>query len=170
VKRIGKWVLIALALIFAALAILFLVKPDTLLVAAIILTMLFNPGPPPIAEGQITSNEWMHWEEGGRKLTAVLERRFPNGTPEFDLKSVLLKQGFHPVPPPPADCLPPGQIPPVGVIYRTCLTADQKEKLERTLEYTWGNGVCTEFVQVWWSVDDRHDITQAQGSYYGACL
>jgi len=169
-KRIGKWILIAFALVIGAVAVLLYLKPQMLLTAAIIVTMLFNPGPPPIAEGQITSNEWMHWEEGGRRLTAVLERRFPNGTPESSLKSVLLKQGFHSIPPPPADCLPPGQVAPVGVIYLTCLTADQKEKLERTLKYTWGNGVCSEFVQVMWSADDGGEITHVQGSYYGACL
>jgi hypothetical protein len=83
---------------------------------------------------------------------------------------VLLKQGFHSIPPPPADCLPPGRSAPVGVVYRTCLTADEKEKLERTLEYRWGDGVCAEYVQIWWSVDDRREITHVQGSYYGACL
>jgi hypothetical protein len=169
-KRIGKWILIAFALILGALAVLFFIKPETFLVAAIIVTMLFNPGPPPIAEGQITSSDWLHWDEGGRKLTAVLERRFPNGTPESDLNAVLLKQGFHSIPPPPADCLPPGRSAPVGVVYRTCLTADEKEKLERTLEYRWGDGVCAEYVQIWWSVDDRREITHVQGSYYGACL
>jgi len=170
-KRIGKWILIAFALVVGAVVVLLLLNPGTtFLFAAIFLAMLSNPGPPPIAEGQITSNEWMNWEEGGRKLTAVLERRFPIGTRESDLKSVLLTQGFRPVPPPPADCLPPGQVAPLGVIYNTCLTADQKEKLERTLKYTWGNGVCSEFVQIMWSANDRGEITRVQGSYYGVCL
>jgi hypothetical protein len=169
-KRIGKWVLIAFALVVGAIAVLFIVKPETFLVAAIILTMLLNPGPPPIAEGQITGNEWMHWDEGGRKLTAVLERRFPDGTPESDLRSVLLRQGFHPVPPPPADCWPPGQDAPIGVVHYTCLTADQKDKLGRTLQYTWGDGVCSQFVRVMWSSDGRGTVSQVRGTYHGACL
>ncbi len=169
-KRIGKWALTAFALLAGAFAVLFVVKPDTLLVAAILLAMLLNPGPPAIAQGQITGADWNHWEEGGRKLTAVLEQRFPDGTPESDLKSVLLKQGFRPIPPPRPDCLPPGQQAPVGVVFTNCPTADQKEKLKRTLEYRWSSGVCNEFVQIWWSVGDRQAITRVQGSYYGACL
>lgn len=169
-KRIGKWLLIAFALLVGALAVLFIVKPDTLLLAAILLAMLLNPGPPPIAEGQLAGSNWMHSEETGRKLTAVLERRFPNGTPESDLTSVLLRQGFRPIPPPRADCLPPGQHAPVGVVFTNCPTAEEKERQKRALEYRWGNGVCGDYVQIWWSVDDRQAITRVQGSYNEACL
>jgi hypothetical protein len=169
-KRIGKWVLIAFALVVGALAVLFFVKPETFVVAAIILAMLLNPGPPPIAEGQITSSDWRKSTEINHKLTAVLERRFPNGTSETDLESVLTKQGFRPVPPPPADCWPPGKIEPIGVLHYTCLTADQEAKLKRTLKYSWGDGVCGEDVWISWSVDGDRAITSVEGRYNMACL
>src|SRR6266567_4613449 len=116
-RRLGKWILIAFVLVVGAVVLLFILDPaGTVLLAGVILAPLFwNSGPPPIAEGLTAGGE-----EGDRKLTAVLERRFPNGTREVDLKSALLRQGFHPVPPPPADCLLPGQDAPIGVVYSTC--------------------------------------------------
>jgi hypothetical protein len=153
-KRVGKWILIAFALVIGAL-----------LGVAIFLATRSNPGPPPIAEGQLTHMDAMIGQ-GGRKLTAVLERRFPNGTLESDLKAVLLAQGFHSVSARPGYCSPPGQAAP----NYTCLTADQDEKRKRTLLYKWENGVCVYSISIVWSADDRGGITHIEGSYNGACV
>src|ERR1700687_1664071 len=69
--------------------------------AMLVVTLFANSSPPPVAEGQITGNDWLRWDDGSRKFTAVLTRRFPSGTKEAALKSTLLAQGFHfPAPPP----------------------------------------------------------------------
>jgi hypothetical protein len=164
-KRIGKWILIAFALVVGAGAILLLLNPGTsVLFAAIFFADVSDPGPPPVAEGQITG--YGGWEEGGRKLSAVLERRFPNGTPESNLISVLLGQGFQSLPPRPTYCLPPGQAAP----NNTCPSAEDDEKRKRTLEYTWANGICRNSISIVWTADDRGEITHVQGGYGGGCL
>jgi hypothetical protein len=172
IKRVALVILITLALFVAAATALFVYKPsETLLLANVLLAPLFNNlAPPPIAEGQVTHEDWLHWEAASKKLTAVLEQWFPVGSGEAALRSTLLKQGFKAIPPPPASCIPPGQSPPIGVVYRTCLTPDQTERLKRTLKYEWGGGVCAEFVQVEWSADDRGEIIKVNGSYFSACL
>jgi hypothetical protein len=129
-----------------------------------------NSAPPPIAEGQITPEDWTHWDEAGRKFTAVLARRFPSGSNEATLKSTLLAQDFHFPKPPPTNCLPPGQEAPIGVVYYRCLTSDAMKALERTLVYEWGRFPCTKSLSVQWSAGDRGEITNVRGSYYGVCL
>jgi hypothetical protein len=139
--------------------------------AALFVNPFSNSSPPPIAEGQITEKDWHHWDDGGRKLTAVLTRRFPIGTNEATLKSTLLAQGFHFAKlPPPENCVPPGQSAPVGVIFYHCLSPDRKKALERTLEYIWGRFPCSQSLLVEWSVDDRGEIANVQGYYHGVCL
>jgi hypothetical protein len=156
--------LIACALFVGAVAaFLVLNLESTVLSVAIILANLRNPGPPPIAEGQINGN---NSREVSRKLTAVLERRFPNGTPESELKSVLLEQGFYSLPPRPAFCPPYGQAAP----NPTCLSADEDEKRKRTLNYKWSDGVCSHSVSIVWSADVRGEITDVQGNYSVGCL
>jgi hypothetical protein len=164
VKRSAIWFLAILAL----LAVVF--SPTARLVMGILIAGLLNSGPPPIAQGVITKEDWPHFEAASRKLTEVLQSKFPVGSREDILKSILLDQGFRPIVPPPSNCIPPGQQVPVGVVFHQCLTPDQEEKRKRTLVYKWGGGVCIDSISVIWSSDELGALTYVEGGYYGACL
>src|SRR5258708_4013596 len=71
--------------------------------------LLNDSRPPPIAQGAITKEDWPHFEAASRKLTEVLQSKFPVRSREDILKSILLDQGFRPIEPPPSNCIPPGQ-------------------------------------------------------------
>jgi hypothetical protein len=169
-KRSAIWFLAILALVAATLSSLFVFSPTARLVMGILIAGLFNPGPPPIVQGVITKEDWPHFEAASRKLTEVLQSKFPVGSREDILKSILLGQGFRPMRPPPSNCIPPGQQVPVGVAFYQCLTPEQEEKRRRMLVYEWGGGVCIESITVVWSSDELGALTHVEGGYYGACL
>jgi hypothetical protein len=170
VKRLAIWVLATLALVAAALAGLFVFSPTARLVMVIAIAAIFNPGPPPIAQGVITREDWPHFAAAGKKLTEALQSNFPVGSGEDVLKSTLAGQGFRPVDPVPSNCVPPGQQVPIGVVHYRCPTPEQEEKRKRTLVYKWGGGVCSESITVMWSSDERGALAHVEGGYYGACL
>ena len=163
-KRSAIWFLAILAL----LAVVF--SPTARLVMGILIAGLLYNSTPPIAQGVITKEDWPHFEAASRKLTEVLQSKFPVGSREDILKSILLDQGFRPIVPPPSNCIPPGQQVPVGVVFHQCLTPDQEEKRKRTLVYKWGGGVCIDSISVIWSSDELGALTYVEGGYYGACL
>ena len=170
-KRSAIWFLAILALVAAPLSGLFVFSPTARLVMGILIAGLLNdPRPPPIAQGAITKEDWPHFEAASRKLTEVLQSKFPVGSREDILKSILLDQGFRPIVPPPSNCIPPGQQVPVGVVFHQCLTPEQEEKRKRTLVYKWGGGVCIDSISVIWSSDELGALTYVEGGYYGACL
>jgi hypothetical protein len=151
-----------------AIAALFIRDPSAavLLTAILIQPLIAHTHPPPIAEDQLADASWRNQAEATRKLTALMQRKFPTGSSEGALKSTLQNQGFKPLPPPPVDCLPPGQPPPVGRVFTPCPTYDRR----KTLEYGWGSGVCGQTITVRWSTDDRDNVTRVDASYYMACL
>jgi hypothetical protein len=159
--------LASLAVIVVAVVALSILHPEALWIIAIFVNQLFvNTTPPPIAENTLVGANWGNRVEVNQKLAAVIQRNFPAGTNEDSLKSVLASQGFKPLPPPPADCIPPGQVQPVGRVFTTCPTNDRS----RMLEYNWSNFPCGSTVTVSWTSDDRNKITHLDSSYYMACL
>ncbi len=155
-KRLAIWVLATLALVAATLYGLFV--------------FMVNSGPPPIAQGVITKEDWPHFAAASKKLTEVLQSKFPVGAREDVLKSILVGQGFRPADPLPSNCLPPGKRVSTGVVYYHCLTPEQEERRKRMLVYKWGGVVCTESISVMWSSDEHGALTHIEGDYYGACL
>jgi hypothetical protein len=170
VKRLAIWVFVTLALVAATLAGLFVFSPTARLVMAIVIAEMVNSGPPPIARGVITKEDWPDFAAASKKFTGVLQSKFPIGSREDVLKSILLGQGFRPADPLPSNCVPPGQQVTVGAVYYQCLTPDQEEIRKRTLVYKWGGGVCTESISVMWSSDEHGALSHIDGGYYGACL
>jgi hypothetical protein len=171
VKRAGIWFLSILALIAATISGLFAFSPTARLAIGIFIApLLNNTRPPPIAQGVITKEDWPHFETASKKLTEAVQSKFPVGSSEVILKSILLGQGFRSVEAPPSNCIPPGQDVPVGVIFYRCLTPEQEERRKRTLVYKWGGGICTESIYVIWSRDELGTLTHVEGHYYGACL
>ncbi|MCP3466928.1 hypothetical protein [Bradyrhizobium sp. CCGUVB23] len=169
-KRFAIWVLATLALVVAILSGLFVFSPTARLVMVIVIAAIFNSGPPPIAKGVITKEDWPHFAAASKKLTEVLQSQFPVGSTEGALKAILAGQGFRPADPVPSNCVPPGQQVPIGEVYHQCLTPEQEERRKRTLVYKWGGGVCMESISVMWSSDEHGDLTHVEGGYYGACL
>ena len=157
-----------LAVIIVAVAALFILSPTALLlVLAIIFNSIFaNTSPPPIVENTLAGANFGNRDEVNQNLTVLLRRKFPIGTSEDHLKSTLSGQGFQPLPPPPANCIPPGQPQPVGRVFTTCPTNDRS----KMLEYRWSGGVCGSTIAVIWATDDRREITHLDSSYYVACL
>ena len=169
-KRYALWPLAILAILTAALSGLLFVSPSASLVTGIFIAGLSDPGPPPIAQGVITEEDWPHFEAASIKLTKVLQTKFPTGSKAEVLKSTLTDQHFRPVDPPPSDCIPPDQAAPAGVVSYQCLTAKQEDERKRTLVYKWGGGFCVSTISVVWSSDETNALTHIQGDYHGRCL
>ena len=170
-SRWARWTLrIFLALLAVpalALIALFIKNPEgAAIIVAILVSPLFtNSKPPPMFDADI-AGMWTKWDEAGRKITAHLQQQFPTGTTEAALKSALANQGFKPLPPPRADCVPAGRQMPVGITYTPCPTRDPS----KTLVYKWGGGVCTSTISVHWDANDDKVVTKLDGGYYAACL
>jgi hypothetical protein len=158
----------ALGVLVALGIIVYLLNPEvaTLAALALLQPLLSNTHPPPILSGVITPGDWRNWDENNRKVTAVLQQKFPIGTNEASVKAALLKQGFKPPPPASADCVPQGAPAPVGRIFSRCPTYDP----DRILQYQWGNFPCGYTVTVTWTAVDRGDLTQIRGDYSSGCL
>lgn len=169
-KRFALWFLTILAIVAVTFSGLLVFSPSTRLVMGIMLSGLNDPGPPPIAQGVITQEDWPNFEAASAKLTRVLQSKFPIGSKDDVLRSTLMEQQFRPMEPPPPDCIPPDQQAPAGVVFYLCLTPEQEEKRKRTLVYKWGGGVCVSTISVVWSSDETNALTHVEGSYYGTCL
>jgi hypothetical protein len=165
--RISLWLI---AVLGAALAVIFLWNPSAawLLVAIGLLSIFGNTIPPPIAKDQLVGMDWRTEKEASERLTALLHQRFPTGSSESALRSMLRSQGFkHPHPPPPRpDCLPPGQAEPIGKTVTHCPIYDRS----KVLEYFWGNGVCSQSITVKWSTGDKEMIKGLDARYHMTCL
>lgn len=169
-KRYALWLLAMLAILTAALSGLLFLSPSARLVTGLFIAGLSDPGPPPIAQGVITQEDWPHFEAASIKLTKVLQSKFPAGSKDDVLRSTLTSQNFRPVDPPPSDCVPADQPAPAGVVFYPCLTAKQEEERKRTLVYKWGSGVCMNTISVIWSSNEMNALTHVEGTYYGRCL
>jgi hypothetical protein len=169
-KRVVVWGLAILALVVAALAGLLAFSTPARLVATIIVAEISRSGPPPLAKGVITGEDWPHFAAASKKLTVFLQTKFPVGSSEDVLKSTLLDQGFRPPDPVPSNCIPRGQQQLIGAVFYQCPTPEQNEQSKRTLVYKWGGGVCMQSISVEWSSDEHGALTRVEGGYYGACL
>jgi hypothetical protein len=137
-----------------------------LTIAILIDALVANADPPPIVEDQLAGVDFRTQIEASRKLTALLQRKFPVGTSEGTLESTLLNQGFKPLPAPSTDCLPAGQPVPSGRDFSVCPMHDAN----KALKYRWSSVVCSQNIIIRWSADDRHNIKLINGTYYMACL
>jgi len=106
-------------------------------------------------------DEWAGWQGN----STLLQQKFPAGTSEAALKSTLRRQGFKPLPPPPADCLRRGETQQIGRVYIPCYDPTNQ------LEYSWNAGfVCGETLRVAWTTDGAGGIADVRGSYDAGCL
>lgn len=164
VRRIVGVILGCLALPLLAFIVL---RPEAaIIIVAVLVYPLFGTTQPPQMFKADLAGMWNKWDEAGRKITTRLQEQFPAGTTEAALKSTLVKQGFKPLPPPAADCVPAGQQVPVGKTYTRCPTSDPS----KTLTYRWGSAVCTSTVSVRWKTDGGDEVTEVNGRYNAACL
>jgi hypothetical protein len=169
--RIGVGIVAAVALVFG---VLFFRNPEAalLLILFIIQPLISNSRPPAVVDGQMTAEDWGHWNdftrqsETSRKIGAILQRQFQIGTSEATLKATLLKQGFKPPRPPLGICLPEGETPRIGQTYHSCPTEDP----HKSLRYEWGRIPCGEHIAVRWTTGSRDEITSIRNDYGGGCL
>lgn len=131
----------------------------------VVLFMSFNWEPPGFLRGQLTEADFRDRTAGSNKVTTAIRERFPVGTSATSLQNYLRRQGFRPMPPPPADCVPRGHSVPIGVIFVECYDATN------TRIYSWSVGLfCGDQVSVRWRTDTSGNITHIEGGYWGACL
>jgi len=158
--RIGLRLLAVFAILAMAIAVLSIRDPAgaALLAMFLILPLIANTHPPPIAEDLLANESWQNWNERSRKLTTLLQRRFPAEMNEGTLKSELLNQRFKPLPPPLADRLLKGQPTPLGRAFVVCPPYDQS----KALEYAWGNGICRHTITVRWFTGSPTIATRSQ--------
>ena len=99
--------------------------------------------PPPIAEGQITKDDWPGGEPANTKLTTLLRKRFPVGSDPSWLRAVMKGQGF---------------------------SLEHVDLGMHSSTFAWGNAVCGQWMSVSWTEDDRGRISDIHGNYSTACL
>lgn len=159
--------LACLALPVLALIVLFIINPGgaIILVGMLVFPLVGNTHPPPMFDADI-AGMWLKWDEASQKINGHLRKQFPAGTTEAALKSALANQGFRPLPPPPADCVPGGQQMPIGKTYTVCPTRDPS----KTLVYKWSGGVCTSTISVRWETNHDKVVTNLDGGYFAGCL
>ncbi len=160
--RISLWFMAVLA---AAIAVILVLNPNNVIFIGVFLQHVFgNTRPPRIAKDQLVGMNWSTGKEASERLTASFHRKFPTGSSVSELRSTLLSQGFEP--PPPANCLPPGQLAPSGKIFVPCPPYDRS----KVLEYHWGDGICVNGITVKWSIGNKETIKEVDAIYYGYCL
>ena len=164
-RRAVKWVGATAAGLVIAVVVLIVVSPKMRLMAVVIVSFLFaDQTPPPIAKGIVLRQWFADFGGADAELTAALER-IGLGANEDTFRSSLVAQGFKPLPPPPADCLPAEQQHPVGKVHVPCYST------KNILRYEWnGNLVCLDTIAVTWRTNERREITEVKGSYSIACL
>jgi hypothetical protein len=162
--RIARWIFAIVALI-------------PISVALVVGWWLFslNWHPPRMVAGEVAVDNRRDRKEVSRDFTALLQQKFPVGTDEFLLKSQLFAQGFaRPTGSGPADCQPPVQVEPIGMVRVTCSYPIN------VLEYHWTVGlICGSTLSVKWATDDRAKvpgmperpkIVRVAGEYSSVCL
>lgn len=131
-------------------------------------------GLPPVADNQIFSGDWGHWDEAGKRFTAVLQRTFPLGSSEKKMVQSLIKQGFKYRPRGKPGCVNDrdhSKIP-VGTSYVPCPAYDP----DHVLAYDWqplefGLSIrlaCSQTLAVWWDAKDDK-ILSVRGFFDGQC-
>lgn len=120
--------------------------------------------PPSLANGVITDKDWLHWDEGSRKLTVVLQRRFPKGTPVSTIRDKLAAEGFT-RPQHAQSCETT-----VDLNGKSTTKCRYPADINRRLEYIWGGIPCSNWVTVVWTEDREHRIATISGRYGAGCL
>jgi hypothetical protein len=165
-QRWRRWVvrivLGAVAFFVLIFGVLLILNPSgTLIFTVRLLLVLFSTNrPPPIAHGIITADDRWQWDAASRKMTNILETKFPAGTPEAAMRSALLKEGFKPLRAA-ANC----DVPRRPVALRL--------QCQPVLQYSWRNVSfvsCEHTISVEWKTDDTGKIIGIKGSYFEVCL
>jgi hypothetical protein len=120
--------------------------------------------PPALASGVITDRDWLHWDEGSRKLTALLQKRFPEGTTVSAMQDALKAEGFRPA------VHEPNCATTVQVDGRSSTKCSYPADIDRRLEYFWGGIPCSQSITMIWREDRQHRIAKLSASYGGGCL
>ncbi|MGO4711979.1 hypothetical protein [Bradyrhizobium sp. 2TAF24] len=123
---------------------------------AVWLYFSYNWGPPAIL------GDAARFAGADQQMTDTLNARFPHGTDEALLRSVLLRQGFKDEP----------------ALYACRLEAREGRVVRfgecppdtRWMTYQWSSLVCGVTVSVNWSVDQNRKLTRLQVSDRSACL
>jgi hypothetical protein len=161
-KVIG-WFAVGVAEIVACMATVFVISP--LLFYFSIARILDAVSPPPkIAQDFFGPGPRRDDQTISKLFSSRLQEKFPVGGNETALVNELGKEGFRPLRPPPRDCLPPGQQPPLRTVFTRCY--DPKYKME----YIWGRFVCSDRLYVEWAADENGKIIKVTGTYHQACL
>lgn len=156
--KVGKWLVISAS----ALAVIVLTVFALLFGAAT--GWLNHIYPPALASGVITDEDWLEWEPAGRKLTTVLQKRFPTGTPVSTMRDALIAEGFK-APPHEQSCETT-----VDVNRNSTTRCRYPADINRRLEYIWGIFPCSQSVAVTWREDRQRRIATLAAYYGGGCL
>ena len=128
-----------------------------------LISPMFHSSEPGFAQGLIPYGSGLDLEVD-RRLTAALEQKFPAGTKEIQLKTILYLQGFRSVLPLLAICEPRELLP---FSERSALCDDW---LNNTLKYSWDTDIgCRPAITVKWTTNRQAEVTTVNGYYQGGC-
>ena len=116
---------------------------------------------PAVTEGVLTSADRNDWESASSKVTIMLKKRFPVGTPVASVLLALQGQGFDSL----RQCPDPTLHKVQGADASERYACAQNWDAEHALHYTWGRTPCAQEVVVWWTDDSRGQITNIEGQY-----
>jgi hypothetical protein len=167
----GRIALGVFATMVTVIAGLCLINPEaTRLAFAVALGALTaNWHPPHIVGLQISDDDWRGHRSDvvSGEFTALIQKKFPQGTDESRFKSELLEAGFWPFSTESGSrqCQPPIQTEPLGWASVTC------NYPRNVFVFRWSLGlVCGASLLVSWSTDDSDKITRVAGHFNSSCL
>ena len=160
-----KWAAIIVAILIAAAAATLTFSDSARLVVGLLLSPLFDPGPPSIFSDKDCTADG----SCSTRFNALLHQQFPPGTPAKILEEKLSAQGFHHLSSKIKNCTMPGDAP-EGVEVIDCPKWDSNWNPRHYLEYHWGSGPCGRDINVLWSEDRKGRIAHLEGGYNYACL
>ena len=124
--------------------------------------------PPPLVGTALTHSE------RGESFGALLQKRFPIGSPAEKLEAKLTAQGFtRDNPEKITTCTPEGASVPPNKPYMTCPFWDAHWDPHNRLEVKWRASfevACAHIATVSWSKDSRGNITHLEGVIENPCL
>ena len=168
-KKVILYLLAGLFLLIGAVAISF---PDQSYLLALIIwvNLRAKHHPPVIAQGVITDKDWLHWEDGSRKINTLVNRKFPVGSSTKKMETALRDQEFEYPSSPPARCINDDEHPPEHALIARCPAWDRSWDPHHELRYSWGGAPCDQTISVRWSSDGSARISHIEGFYGGGCL
>jgi hypothetical protein len=115
---------------------------------------------PQVTVGVLTPADRYDWDKASTKVTNLLKKRFPVGSPAANVMIALRGDDFQPL----RQCPDPTLHKVEGSSQERWACAQNWDP-EHALHYTWGRSPCMQDLVVWWTDDSSGHITNIEAQY-----